>query len=970
MPSRDPTTSMDSTNGNPLAAASSLRTKSRRLPHPRAVSETHDSARVARPGSLSLDTNVRSVSGSDASSPHTLKHSSRRIGVPDLPPTPPIHSRHSSGNKQPGANLSANTSTPETPTHNSPPTPDVTPPRNMPPLAFRPPVNDRYPSATSRTDSFKTAREDPCSSDEEDTLPTLRPNLCLAQLSNNGVPLAAERSRRRKEVGLGLGLESDSTVTPRPSGDIQPEFVVFDGEWESPEMSEVEREWDDNLMRNVTVRKRPAQRLHLAPAIPTFEVLEGDIMSPTNATKVVKDLPLQERIVKHRLERDLENYRGQAHIPNSRSPTTFDIQRASAMSARSVTSSSTVIEAMVVDAPPTRRKLLRRSRKQGELRDFSFGQSMTESPPKSAVSIESSDQAPQKFIRISEKRHKSMLSNGTTNTASSNGRSRKEVLGSGAIPVVVIPSRGSSSKSSKPPSLRSTSSRKTKRSNSLGSAPISQSSKFNDPGYFGAAARKRTQSESAGSGHSVHAIDFTPTIPARRSSLSAPTSRNTSRAGSLTTESLKAHNLMQEKLQVAPKPEPVHKTDSHTGSAQNSRLYVDHNGDPFFGKRLSAQATPFSQASYETAGTAAEVSEAMAVSLHQHRNKSLVVVNQLSSSRPVPQQQPAIRPRIETSQPKASLNGSAAPITAPQATNPMDEVDSPLRNPRAPPEPPAIKFIPPTPAALTPGQEEDRQLGYEAEPAISESMPKRGLSLVRRALSNSRRSSESSVQTVSLLQRTFSLTGRRRGMDESTQTSKAVASHSTLYPSVEDRPADSTKLHPFWRPAHFWDDLEDHNGSGDDEFGRSPIIDNRSQPPKRGLSGKLKRTFAIVPIQDDESDDHRYFTTERRVVKRTSSGRIGVVKRRSSPTLRRVQAGAPRSLPGEERFGYGFKEGNGGRMLTIPGIGVRVEYIGFSGMKRRLSERRREERSEKLRASISTPRNVHSGVDDVLRRRE
>jgi hypothetical protein len=72
---------------------------------------------------------------------------------------------------------------------------------------------------------------------------------------------------------------------------------------------------------------------------------------------------------------------------------------------------------------------------------------------------------------------------------------------------------------------------------------------------------------------------------------------------------------------------------------------------------------------------------------------------------------------------------------------------------------------------------------------------------------------------------------------------------------------------------------------------------------------------------------------------------------------------------GPDDFGYGFKDGNGGKVHTIPGLGLRVEYVGWSGMKRRLSERRREQRSEKLRASISAPRGVQSGVDDVLRRR-
>jgi hypothetical protein len=483
-------------------------------------------------------------------------------------------------------------------------------------------------------------------------------------------------------------------------------------------------------------------------------------------------------------------------------------------------------------------------------------------------------------------------------------------------------------------------------------------------------------SESDGSGHSVRTIDFPPNIPARRSSLSAPTSRNTSRAGSLTTESLKAHNLIQAKNKAAILPGPVQNQPSPEAERDHSlRPNVDHNGDPFFGKRLSTQVTPFSQASYETAGTTAEVSEAMAVSIFPHQNKSVLVVQQRAPSEPSP---PALK-AIDTSQPpKVAVNGTAAgPVTPPQPIHSMDEIDSPLRNPRVPPEPPAIKFIPPTPAALTPGTEEDHQLGHNLDdrPATSDDKPKRGISLMRRAFSN-RRNSESTAQNSGLFRRTFSLSNNRRDlMDHATQTSKETANPSTLYPSVADRPADGSKLHPFWKPAHFWDDLEGHEGDDDDEFRGYPTVDNRPQPPRRTFSEKLKRTFAILPIQDDDYD-YQPYAVDRRTVRRTPSGNMRVVKQRSNTSLKREASDRcqytvvrPVSGPSEGSFGYGFKEGNGGKVHTIPGLGVRIEYIGWNGMRRRLSERRREQRSERLRASISGPKGLQSGVDDVLRTR-
>jgi len=308
-------------------------------------------------------------------------------------------------------------------------------------------------------------------------------------------------------------------------------------------------------------------------------------------------------------------------------------------------------------------------------------------------------------------------------------------------------------------------------------------------------------------------------------------------------------------------------------------------------------------------------------------------------------------------------------VTPPQPTHPMDEVDSPLRNPRAPPEPPAIKFIPPTPAAV----EEDRQLGYTLDdrPATSGEKPKRTMSLMRRAFSN-RRNSETAAQRPGFLTRTFSLGGRRELADSSTQTSKETANPSTMYPSVIDQPADGSKLHPFWRPTHFWDDLEDRDSMDDEEFPRYPPPVERPTHPKRSLSGRLKRTFAILPIKDEY--EYQPYAMDRRTMRRTPSGNMRVVKQRSENSLRREaydrrQFSEPHPSSDPEPFGYNFKEGNGGRVHTIPGLGLRIEYVGWSGMRRRMSERKREQRSEKLRQSISGPRGVQSGVDDVLRRK-
>ena len=122
------------------------------------------------------------------------------------------------------------------------------------------------------------------------------------------------------------------------------------------------------------------------------------------------------------------------------------------------------------------------------------------------------------------------------------------------------------------------------------------------------------------------------------------------------------------------------------------------------------------------------------------------------------------------------------------------------------------------------------------------------------------------------------------------QILKDADSPSTVFPSILDRPADESQLDPPWRPAHFWDDLEDDEDIDDGgEFSRYSMIDT---PPKRSFVRKLKNSFAIRPIQEatrraarnlalrrsirakpndnDEYDDH----CDSHIVRRTSSGNL------------------------------------------------------------------------------------------------
>ncbi|RYC59709.1 hypothetical protein CHU98_g6492 [Xylaria longipes] len=979
------------------------------LPRPRADNLAPVAATRSPPASLGFSADSSPTSGlkkRTVNSPQVTQDlpDTRVIG-PDLPPTPPAHSRSSSSSNPvptsspPPADNSALsvaaagsvTPAPGTPTlQKSPPTPDVTPPQ-----------------------SFKTARESPSFSDEEKTTP--RPIVSSARALQNTAGRKAElKSSKPQDVGLGLELELDDDLTPR----TKQEFSTFDGDWASN--SEVEQEWDDNLSRNVIVRKRRAHPRKNGRA----EVIEDVTVTPTNATKALRSVPLHERmhVVPSPQHFPLEfASKGKPRwtASTSESSISTDLRRSSGMSSKSTV--STVVEAILVDMPPQRQKTLRHVRKQTALRDSGSEFSPPSSTSASVRQVENArrPRAPSKLVAS---RTDSMASTGTTNSIASR-KARREVWKSGGIPVVVIPNRRESlkSKHSGPPSLRSTHSQHAKRSNSVGSVPRS---KFSAAKELSASLdrpprRGRSMSVTYGSFPTDQlTMDYPPIVPRRKSSLSAPTSRNTSRAGSragsLTTESLKAHNALieQDRIQLpqamverGPPSEntsdrldqrqqcPVPPVESHKNEMPNQKPLVDHNGDPFFGKRLTAHNTPFSQASVETNGThsVADIAEAMAVNIYPHQNKSVLMVHHMS--KPVSaanDKQLDSSSRIEPSAVTGGVSGNpeittsgpdGGPVTPPQPQLSMDEVDSPLRNPRAPPEPPAIKFIPATPSGLTPAAEKEKMLGN-----FFEETQKRP-SLVRRAFSLRKDSDGETPRRPGLLARTLSLSKTtRRGTAENPDLERKKKSAPHQYPTADDPPTDESRLHPFWRPAF---DQDDDADDADDmvydvpeESHRDSRYSSFDHPPRRrrSLSERMRRTFAILPIEDDDHyirTDRR--SPERRTIKRTPSGNLRVMPHRGSfSSVRRSglysrDGGDDRPSTAPEHFnrrlwGVEKRVDDRGRRL-FPGWQEKLEQYKPQNLQRRLSEHRRQKRTDALRQKISGPREVRDGVGDVIKRK-
>ncbi|KAI8932502.1 hypothetical protein NX059_010684 [Plenodomus lindquistii] len=290
-------------------------------------------------------------------------------------------------------------------------------------------------------------------------------------------------------------------------------------------------------------------------------------------------------------------------------------------------------------------------------------------------------------------------------------------------------------------------------------------------------------------------------------------------------------------------------------SVENGRVSFDlstvHSEEHADARHLYAQGTPFSQMS-----DTLEVSEATAVSIYPHNNHSLLVVQQVPRSNSLlpdsallteeaffPAEDPRdvqatpTPPFVDASEgpedklPQPILN--VEPSTPPINQDPLQPggVDTPLQNPRPPPEPPVIMFIPPTPA-----EELEREL-VPGPPKRSESNPQRQPQRRSRIVQRARRYSDNLI--TPLLARA-SISRRRPASDPNAEPHRIPR-----VPSVNE---DDGTLHPFWRPRGFWDGFEDSDdeSDGDDALpsggDTSDIEDDEPAAPSRRastLKGKL-----------------------------------------------------------------------------------------------------------------------------------
>ncbi|MCJ1389936.1 hypothetical protein MMC18_002794 [Xylographa bjoerkii] len=775
----------------------------------------------------------------------------------------------------------------------SPPTPENTPPAKKAHQSSlsRPQI---FRQGSSRAESFKTAREDFSSDDDEEVVSHTPLAKYTPSRQNWTEELDLGLSRK---VGLGLGLESDdedktpTAQTPR----VIPEtwsFNTFDGAWSHS----TEAVNEDPMVASAPVPMSPidiSQQFDQDNQTPP--VLPSDPASPSNQTDlpIGRNLSLRERVEKTRsspISLSTEHFAEQIQWPMDIEQADIDAKvrqvdnkRLSQMSA-----TSTVVEAMVLETPPQRRRTLRHTGKNASLRTASSP--ISGSNRSSLISDEIRHRLVHRNIRIIERGNRTSL---TLDSLPSTG-SDPTLPQRQPAPTPVIPQRRSSLKSSAANSKRhsmSHSSNEPNQSSRPTTAPTAATSYFDVP-----RRQVRTMSGTLESPILSRLQDMMPNnpplvIPARSSSLSAPTSREASRTTSLTSTSHRRQESEQITQPSAPPPVVDLVARPSTPSEQDDDVMTDIKDLSGLRPR-SALVTPFSMASMNssTPGTL-EVSEATAVNIYPHNNRSILLVEQLARSNPDGQEASTILPEganfTLTRPPEEVLSGVPPRLT-----------HSPLRHPRAPPQPPNFKVIPPTPADRTPVIEADRQLGQSSPDAMS---PGR-FAKVRRALS-ARRYSESFVSPLRSLSKRHTITASRR--------------------TTAADPA--SKLSPFWRPRAFWDDLSE----SESELGTDGhFVANTSGTPKRTVSGPSALSRRL--------------------------GSLKLRRHRPAETFQSVR----RTFSDDSIHSYAFIT-TGKKLGSIPRLGYQIHFVGFRGLqdmyekrKVRKEEDRREKERLRLRRSI------------------
>ena len=217
--------------------------------------------------------------------------------------------------------------------------------------------------------------------------------------------------------------------------------------------------------------------------------------------------------------------------------------------------------------------------------------------------------------------------------------------------------------------------------------------------------------------------------------------------------------------------------------------------------------------------------------------------------------------------------------------------------------------------------------------------------MVKRALS-ARRYSETFVSPLA------------RGLSRRTTV---IERRSSLDPGLDQQ--SENKLHPFWRPRGFWDDLSDSDS--DSEFGNSGhLIGNSLGMPSAHTTTKIT---AQRPPRRSASFTQRLSNSMRFSLR--NSGR----RHSSSADSRRIYQKSTYESSQDANRSYEFIQphpdpGLGNRQAAMPRLGYQVHFVGLKNLaermekrKERRGEEKRERVREKLRGSIGPVVPVQGG---------
>jgi hypothetical protein len=290
-------------------------------------------------------------------------------GLPPTPPTSQLEPRPHADDV--GNTLTSKPSALSTPVNaRSPPTPDPSPPRTGASHAtLERPQMLAYPS--SRAESFMTAREDPFSSE--------------ASECRSITPAADRLSTVDEDRGLGLAFEADDNdITPTDSiRRMYPPLEEADAtagaqESRGTPVEDVipDREWNTELMRNVTIRRKRKSTSPQKVPDPAVNIVETVSTSPSPSPRPRRTSGLRERVeasTQSPVTPSIENFAQSIGWPSEDRVTTAETteERGREDKKRNSTSSvgSTVVEAKIIVTPPRRRQTLRHSGKNMAYRD-------------------------------------------------------------------------------------------------------------------------------------------------------------------------------------------------------------------------------------------------------------------------------------------------------------------------------------------------------------------------------------------------------------------------------------------------------------------------------------------------------------------------------------------------------------------------------------------------------------------------